>query len=260
MLASGRRQLVLDGSCVTGLPNRPISLVELRDILLGPTSSHATRDAALGLVLYNARSGGGDWMVGLGGILLPGLRRSAWPLSKSCPGKAADIESAMLAGLLVAAAKTEPGHPRLAARLTWMSRRPAKELLRAELAEVARPAPTPLPAAPPWPYRHPDLVLHEAVLAGVLLAEDAELISATRIGEADLAHMASSLGLAYGATLQRRYRAERALVAWMRAKSGDGFVGKPAKDPCSSPGGRPRQEKRNDRSPETRHPNHDPRR
>ncbi len=98
-------------------------------------------------------------MVGLAGVLLPGLRRRAGRSSQACPDKAADIESEMLASFVAAVGRVAPGRPRLAAHLTWLAHGGAKELVRTEMAERARPAIRPVSAAPPRPWGHPDLVL-----------------------------------------------------------------------------------------------------
>ena len=127
--------------------------------------------------------------------------------------------------------------------------------LQAELVEF-RPGSDPVSAAPPRPWGHPDLVLAAAVRASVICAADAELISATRLGDTDLAEAAERLGLSYWACHKRRRRAESALVEWV---TGDdyppfGFVQKRAETPCSYGGGRPRQERPMDRQPGKRRP------
>jgi hypothetical protein len=138
LLCAGPHPLALDGALIEErLPNRAIPFDELRARLLHPACSYATRDVALNAVLDRARAEGGAWLVGVAGLLLPGLRRAAKPLTRACPGKAADIEAEMLAGLLAAVAAAAPGRPRPAARLVWAARRAGERLLRAEHAEQA---------------------------------------------------------------------------------------------------------------------------
>lgn len=93
-----------------------------------------------------AQAEGGRWTVGLAGVLLPGLRRAAWPLVQACPGKTLDIEAETLAALLAAVADCDRNRERLAARLCWLARAGANRLLRAELAERARPGSEPVSA------------------------------------------------------------------------------------------------------------------
>jgi hypothetical protein len=249
LLTSGPNPLALDGTSVPGLPGRLVPLGELKARLLHPSTRFEVRDAIIDELVARSQSDGGRWTVGLAGVLLPGLRRAVWPLVQACPSKADDIEAEALAAFLAAVARCQPGRPRLASRLCWLARTGATRLLRAELAEQARPGSEPVSAAPPRPWGHPDLVLAKAVRAGVICASDAELISATRIGDADLAEVAERLGLGYWACHKRRLRAESQLIEWV---TGDDyqpfeFVQKRAETPCSYSGGRPRQERPMDR-------------
>jgi DNA-directed RNA polymerase specialized sigma24 family protein len=262
LLVSGPHPLALDGTGIAGLPNRSIPLDELKAMLLHPSMPFALRDAIVDELVAHSRNLGRAWTIGLAGVLLPGLRRAAWPLVQACPGKADDIEAETLAAFLAAVARCEPGRARLASRLCWLARSGATRLMRAELAERGRPGSDPVSAAPPRPWGHPDLVLARAVRAGVISAADAELIGATRVGDVDLAEVANALGISYKACHQRRLRAESALVEWLTS---DGyspfeFVEKRAETPCSSRGGRPRQGRSTDRRPDKRRSNQPPRR
>src|SRR5207247_100847 len=80
---------------------------------------------------------------------------------------------------------------------------------------------------------------------GVVCAEDAELIGATRLGELNLRDAAEVSRVSYAAIKARRARAERALVAWLRG----GIVAKAPRIPGSSGAGRPGGGRRRDRPP-----------
>ena len=262
LLVTGPWPLCLDGTAFAGLPDRWVPLGELKARLLHPSMPFAVRDA-VGRRAGSPRSAeGGRWTVGLAGVLLPGLRRAAWPLARACPGKAADIEAEMLGAFLAAVANCEPGRHRLAARLTWLARNGAKRALRAEIAERARPGGDAVSAAPPRPWGHPDLVLARAVRAGVVCAEDAEVVGATRVGHVDLSDLAEVLEVSYKALHKRRSRAESALTAWLTGEdySPFEFVEKGPESPCSSNGGRPRQGRSPGRRPEERRSDPAPRR
>jgi hypothetical protein len=180
----------------------------------------------------------------------------------ACPGKADDIEAEALAAFVAAVSRCRPGRPRLASWLRWQARKGATRLLHAEMAERARPGTEPVSAAPPRPWGHPDLVIAKAVQAGVISDSDAELISATRIGDTDLADAAASLGLGYWACHKRRLRAEAALVEWV---TGDDYppiegVQKRRESGCSLSGDRRRQDRSTDRRPGKRPSNPPPKR
>ena len=218
LLVTGPNPLALDSTSLDGLADRAIPLGELKAMLLHPSMAFAARDAVVDELVARSRAKGDAWTVGLTGVLLPGLRRAVWPLVQACPGKAADIEAETLVAFLAAVARCEPGRARLASRLCWLARIGADRLLRAEVAERARPGTDPVSSAPPRPWGHPDLVLERAVRAGVIGASDAELIGATRIGDVELAEVANALGTSYKACHQRRRRAESALVEWMTSR------------------------------------------
>lgn len=73
---AGPKPWSIDGRGVPGLANRMIPLDELRGMLLHPSTSYQTRDAALSVLASAARAEGGTAMVGLVGVLLFGLRRA----------------------------------------------------------------------------------------------------------------------------------------------------------------------------------------
>ena len=262
LLVTGPRPLALDATTISGLPDRDIPLGELQAMLLHPSMSFAVRDRTVDALVARAKAEGGAWSVGLAGVLLPGLRRAAWPLVQACPGNVDEIEAETLAAFLAAVAACQPGRARLASRLCWLARTGAQRLLRAELSEQARVGTDPVSAAPPRPWGHPDLVLAKAVAAGVIGAADAELIGATRIGDVDLADAADALGITYKACQLRRSRAESKLAEFLRSDrySSFDFVEKRAETPCSSSRGRPRQGRSMDRRPDKRRSSPPPRR
>lgn len=220
LLVVGPSPLSLNGAAIGhGLPARLIPLDELRGLLLHPSVPFAARDAALNLLVRRAQRRRDGAVVGVAGVLLPGLRRAAAPLVAACPGKAADLEAEMLAALVQAVAEARPGAERVAARLVWSAARRARALLGAEFAHRNHSASAAAPAEPPRPWGHPDLVLAEAVAAEVVSADDAELIGATRVGEVPLRQLATEWGVAYDALQKRRRRAELCLVEWILRNS-----------------------------------------
>ena len=245
LLCTGPRPLALDGRRVEGLPDRLVPLGELKDRLLHPSTPYRTRDSAISLLLRLARDEGGRWLVGLAGVLLPGLRSATWGLFCSCPERAADTEAEVLAGFVAAVRCTPPERHRLAARLTWASRHEAEKALQAELAERGRPAHHPVSTEPPEPWGHPDLVLADAVKAGVVRPDDAALVGTTRLEGVPLRLAAQALGITLRAARDRRLLAERALVKGIR----EGFPAKRPPGPGSYNRGRPRQGRSPDRWP-----------
>jgi hypothetical protein len=228
------RPLSFDGRTVPGLPDRAIPLFELRARLLRITTPYATRDAVVSALVARAQEEGGAATIALAGMLLPGLRRAAWPLVRACPDRAADVEADMLAGLLAALATVSPGRTRLAGALVGMAFTAAKRTVREELAERGRATHASTPAPPHRPFGHPDLVLGEAVLDGVITPDDAALIGATRLEGQPLKQAAYERGVSYVAIRLRRSRAERRLVAYLVDGSVPGDDGDDADEPAAA--------------------------
>ena len=79
LLATGPQPLAVDGRSV-GLSRDSIPLWELRAILYHPAVSMTVQHAALVELVDRARQLRGAWMIGLTGVLLPGLRHQV-----ACP-------------------------------------------------------------------------------------------------------------------------------------------------------------------------------
>jgi hypothetical protein len=86
-----------------------------------------TRDTALTWLVGRAQAEGGAWLVGLAGVLLPGIGRRVYPLCRAFPRLAPDLEAEALVGLLQAVRTWRLGEDRVATRLVWAAapRRPS---------------------------------------------------------------------------------------------------------------------------------------
>ncbi|MGH2670723.1 MAG: hypothetical protein ACRDH5_16705, partial [bacterium] len=202
-----------------GWPARPIPLDELRSRTLHPSTSYAARDAVVVVLVRKAQAHGGSYLVGLAGVLLPGLRRAAASLTGACLHKAADLDAEMLTGPIEAVTRWRGGGDRVAARLIWAASRRARALLGAELDYQHQVSSGFASAEPARPWGHPDLVLADAVADGVMTAREAELISATRIGDVPLRELAAAWGVAYDSLQKQRRRAELDVAAWIFSRS-----------------------------------------
>lgn len=218
LLATGPKPLALDGRRLGhGLPARPVPLDELRSLLLHPSTSFAARDAAVAELLRCAQRQRGAWLVGLAGVLTPGLRRIARQLANAYPGEQADIDAEVLTGFLEGLDRVHPGGRSLARRLLWHGFNRGKRLRLAELAAMIRRVGVDADSlAPTPPAGHPDIVLARAVARGVLTGDEAELIAMTRLEHLDMRQLAAAGGYRPNSLWNRRLRAENRLVAWLR--------------------------------------------
>ncbi|MHB8246083.1 MAG: hypothetical protein ACYDGN_12165 [Acidimicrobiales bacterium] len=238
LLATGLESLSLDGSLVgPPLPAREIPLSELRDLLLNQKTPHRARNRAIGLLLARAQAEHGTATIALAGVLLPGLRKVTYPLTRALFERAADVEAEALTGLLEAAERLEPDTPKLAWKLVAGGLHRADRLVSREITVGDRRAPVGLPDVPARPFGHPDLVLAEAVCDGVIGSEDAFVIGETRLGGVSLKEVARRLDIGVETLQKRRRRAEKPLVSWLET----GYVRNRVPQTATRGAGQPRK-------------------
>ena len=108
-----------------------------------------------------------------------------------------------------------PRRHRLAGHLVGAAITAAQRAVREELSEQGRLTHASHAFPPHRPWGHPDLVLVDAVLEGVISADDAELIGSTRLDDQNLKQAARARGITHAAARHRRSRAERRLVEYL---------------------------------------------
>ena len=123
LLCAGPRPLSLHASrLAAGLPDRPVPLDELRELLLHPATSARARNQVWAELVRRARAGDPAWTVGLAGIAMPGLRRTAGSLAAAWRGDPADLQAEVLTGFLAAVRALDLDDLEsvpLASRLCW---------------------------------------------------------------------------------------------------------------------------------------------
>lgn len=205
--------LVFDARPIPGLPDTRMPLDELRKLLLyGRYDSDVTDEVWRQLALH-ARRRGAAWVVGAIGVALPALTRLAARISRGYARHADDVDSEVLAGFLHALRTADLAPPRLWLRLCWAAWRAGAAVVKADDGEEL---PLHLPSgsrSPRMPYGHPDLLLGRAAAAGLITADAAELISATRFGDALIEQLAAEQGVTGSVLRMRRRRAERVVAA-----------------------------------------------
>jgi hypothetical protein len=193
-----------------GLPRRPIPLPELSAILMHPSCDFPARDEVWRLLVVQARSGSDAWLVGAVGVALPGLRNAAARLARTVTG---DVQAALVTEFVAALKTVSLDEPRVVSRLLDTASSAARAALRAaEPASSGEANFAPGSALPPPPYGHPDLVLARAVAAGVITAEEADLIGTTYLEDVSVADYADRLGVSRWTVYKRRKAAEARLV------------------------------------------------
>jgi hypothetical protein len=220
-LVTGPKPMAVQGSRFAGLPRRPVPLDELRDRVMSKQCPPRTRDDVWAHLVLQSRARGGAWTVACVGMALPSLASSARWLAARYRGDRADVHAAVLAGFVQALTTVDLADPGIVVRLHFAARRAGQAALEESLD-------APLPAGsgyrstvPRPPYGHPDLVLARAVGEQILTPAEAELISATRLGETSMTEWARDHGTVLKTAFKARDRAEDRLVAWLREQVTD---------------------------------------
>jgi DNA-directed RNA polymerase specialized sigma24 family protein len=213
--------LAVDGAEVApDLPQRSVPLDELRQLLLHGQLSYAAKDRSLGLVASRAQSGDGLWMVGLAGLLMPGLKRVARRLRRAPGVEAAEVGPEVVIALLESISRVDPAGDRIAARLCWEVYRRAARALGVRRRTAWEPVwPTDRPPGSAVSSTNPEQVIARAVRAGAITVDDAELIARTRLESQRITDLAASLGLPAARLQKRRARAEARLTDMLRREA-----------------------------------------
>lgn len=206
--------LSLQGAALSpSLPARDLPLSELRDLLLDKVGGTLVRDAVWRELVLRSRTGGPGWLVATVGMALPALRDL---VPRTGGGDDHDHEVDVLVAFLEALRAVDVTRATIWPRLYKAAHRAARHAREsARAAEVAIPFADHGHAGsmpPPRPWRHPDLVLFDAVAKGVITAVDAELIGRTRLEDVTLVRAAAELGLGYEQAKKRRQRSEKVLI------------------------------------------------
>ncbi|MGC7097665.1 hypothetical protein ACPZ19_23585 [Amycolatopsis lurida] len=220
-LVTGPDPLAVHGARFAGLPQRPVPLDELRDLVMSEQCPARTRDDVWAHLVVRSRAQGGNWTIACVGMALPSLASSARWLAARYRGDRADAHAAVLTGFLEALPAIDLADPGLFIRLHFATRRAGQVAL-----EESLDAPLPVddalyPAMPRSPFGHPDLVLERAVGEQILTPTEAELISATRLGDTSMTEWAQRHGSALKTAFKARDRAEDRLVAWLHERTAD---------------------------------------
>jgi hypothetical protein len=205
-----------DGRGFDGLPDEILPLEQLRALLLAPRTRVEVRDAVWRELVVRARRDGAAWVVVAVGVALPGLRHVAGRLAAGWRGDTRDLDAELLVGFVERLTTIDLEPPRVAGRLIDAGLRAARKARDAESDARLIHTGAIDPIAPVAPWDHPDLVLARAVAAGVLDADEANLIAATRLENATLAEAGARLGITASLASSWRLKAERRLLDAVR--------------------------------------------
>jgi hypothetical protein len=123
LLSTGPQPLALEGHAI-GLPRASIGLWELRPLLFHPATGVGIQRAVLVELVRRARRRRGAWMIGLVGVLLPGLRHQVPSVGEGRSERAATSGAMVLVSLLERLDDPEESSESAAESLLWAVVRP----------------------------------------------------------------------------------------------------------------------------------------
>ena len=268
-LCAGPHPVTVAGAEIAGVADRPIPLDELRAQMLDRGTDPVVRDAVWAYLITRSRRDGPTWTIACAGMALPMLAGVCRELTGRFAGDRSDICSAVVTGFVAALAEIDPARSGLVTSLRWSALRGGHAAVREALdapaphphdrlvhAALTGTPPTALTrtaltrrapggdgdnsgaeaagavGSAPQPPRggHPDLVLAEAVAAGVITVVEAGLIGETRLEGTPLVAVAARWERPVGAVTMQRLRAEMRLVDHLQRAQN------PDPEPGSEPG------------------------
>jgi hypothetical protein len=216
LLVQPPSHLGFDGRGFAGLPDEILPLERLRTLLLAPQTSAEVRDAVWRELVVRARRDGPAWVVAAVGIAMPGLRHVAGLVAAGWRGDTRDLDAELLVGFVARLKTIDLEPPRVIGRLIDAGVRAARKARDADSDAHLVRIDAAGPIVPIQPWDHPDLVLARAIAAGVIDADEANLIAATRLEQTTLAEAAARIGITSRLASSWRLKAERRLLEAIR--------------------------------------------
>lgn len=171
-------------------------LDEVRVLLLKRRTSWVTKDVVWQELVKRAHATPEPWITVTAGMMIPGLKHIGGKLGGRYPGDRNDLDSEILEGFLQALDIADESAPKIYSQLYWAAFRRGHEacnrerrlaMSRSELADTVadrRPA-----------GGHPDLVLADAMLSGVVTPQQADLVSDVLLDHEDRRTAATRRGM-----------------------------------------------------------------
>ncbi|MEV4565168.1 hypothetical protein AB0K12_15490 [Nonomuraea sp. NPDC049419] len=211
LLVTGPRPLSVDGRAIGyGLPERPIDLLELKELLLKPQAGDELKDAVWAHLVRRSRADDPAWVIGCVGVAMPGLKNLAARTTQGCPAHVAeDIVSEMVTYFVAQLRRIDLDRPNILPRLLLWAKKGALRVRARECSSVEICADVPEPVALDG---EPFMVLAEAVRCRVISSDEAKLINATRLEGQALRAYAGRLGVPADRLYKRRRAAEARLA------------------------------------------------
>ncbi|KAA9165756.1 hypothetical protein FPZ12_004505 [Amycolatopsis acidicola] len=169
---------------------------EVRILLLKRRTSWVTKDAVWRELIRRAHATPEPWTTIAAAMMMPGLKHIGAKLGDRFPGDRNDLDSEILEGFLQALDLADPQAPKVYGQLYWAAFRRGHEVCNAEKRRAMTQSEltettTNLRSA----SGHPDLVLADALLSGVVTRQQADLVSDVLLDHKDRTTAGKRLGM-----------------------------------------------------------------
>jgi hypothetical protein len=209
--------LAFDGRGFAGCPEEILPLDKLKRLLLDPRTPGFVRDVVWRELVTRARRDGPAWVVAAVGVAMPGLRALAGGLSRGYRGDSDDVDAELLATFVDRLRRIDLDQRHLVARLLSAAERAGRKIRYADVRTEVLDSEPAGPRSPLHPWDHPDFVLARAIATGVIDADDANIIAATRLEGVPVQAAAERCGISGQLASHWRARAEQRLAEAIRA-------------------------------------------
>lgn len=193
---------------------------EVRVLLLKRQTSWVTKDAVWQELIRRAHATPEPWTTVAAAMMMPGLKHIGNKLGARFPGERNDLDSEILEGFLQALDVAGAQAPKVYGQLYWAAFRRGHEVCNAERrramnrSELTDTATNVRPAS-----GHPDLVLADALLAGVVTRQQADLVSDVLLDHDDRTTVGKRLGMSRYQVAAALNTASRRLTNYLLAGS-----------------------------------------
>lgn len=178
-MAAEPRPLVLDcAELGCGLPAEEMPLDQVRVLLLKRRTSWISKNAVWQELVRQSHTKPEPWTTVAAAMMMPGLKHIGGKLGPRYPGDRNDLDSEILEGFLQALDLAEVEAPKIHSQLYFAALRRGHEACNRETRLTkSRASLNESAAASRRPGGHPDLVLADAMRAGIVTPQEADLVS-----------------------------------------------------------------------------------
>lgn len=215
LLAQPPHSITIEGQSISHeLPPGPLTLDELRVLMLKRRVGHRIKTAVWSYLVRMSHARPDPWIMIAAGMMLPGLKSIAARMNCCYPNDARDLDSEILEGFLQTLRLVDPDEPALHTQLYLAALRRGQQACRQENRQASRRAPLPENLLDTV-AGNPDVALARAVREGAVTSTQADLISGVHLDCASRVQVAHQLRISRDQVRRELAAATRGLTAYL---------------------------------------------